>query len=239
MTSLYMVELRPDPAALVRFAEDQGINRREDEDLGYAAHAWLKALFGEDSPKPFRLRYDPKHRQPPRLLGYARKPGGELAEYAQSFALPSALQACPLDTGFACKAMPQAWQTGRRLGFELMACPISRIGQREEDIYVRHLQECEERGETPSSRADTYRHWLERQLGSAAKLEDFTLEGFANVRMLRKTEGSGRKDFQRPQALLGGVLKVQQGEAFNALLARGVGRHRAFGYGMLLLRPAQ
>jgi CRISPR system Cascade subunit CasE len=25
--------------------------------------------------------------------------------------------------------------------------------------------------------------------------------------------------------------------AFRALLARGVGRHRAFGFGMLLLRP--
>ena len=75
-------------------------------------------------------------------------------------------------------------------------------------------------------------------MGQAARLEDFTLDGFANVRLLRKAEGAGRRDFQRPQALLGGILQVQDGDAFHTLLARGIGRHRAFGYGMLLLRPA-
>jgi CRISPR system Cascade subunit CasE len=37
--------------------------------------------------------------------------------------------------------------------------------------------------------------------------------------------------------LLRGELTVADPDAFSALLARGVGRHRAFGYGMLLLRP--
>jgi CRISPR system Cascade subunit CasE len=238
MSLLYMVELRLDPAALIRFAEGQGINRREDEDLGYAAHAWLKAMFGADAPKPFRLLHDRRGFKPPRLLGFSRKPGDELAEHAHSFALPSALQACPLEDGFACKPMPGSWPAGRRLGFELLACPASRIGQREDDVYVRHLREQEEAGGDPQSRADLYRQWLARQLGDAARLEDFTLEAFSNVRLLRKAEGAGRRDFQRPQALLGGVLQVQDGNAFGTLLARGVGRHRAFGYGMLLLRPA-
>jgi CRISPR system Cascade subunit CasE len=40
-----------------------------------------------------------------------------------------------------------------------------------------------------------------------------------------------------PDAVLEGVLEVVDGEAFAALLRRGVGRHRAFGFGMLLLRP--
>jgi CRISPR system Cascade subunit CasE len=34
-----------------------------------------------------------------------------------------------------------------------------------------------------------------------------------------------------------GILEVTGGEAFARLLARGVGRHRAFGFGMLLLKP--
>ncbi|CAG0994879.1 hypothetical protein MYXO_02623 [Myxococcaceae bacterium] len=238
MTALYMVELRLDPGALIRFAEDQGINRREDEDLGYAAHAWLKAMFGADAPKPFRLLHDRRGLKPPRLLGFSRCSGEELAQHAQSFALPSALKACPLDGGLPCKSMPGSWQAGRRLGFEVLACPVSRIGQREEDVYVRHLREQEEAGQAPQSRADIYRQWLARQLGDAARLEDFTLDGFGNVRLLRKAGGAGRRDFQRPQALLGGILQVQDCETFNALLPRGIGRHRAFGYGMLLLRPA-
>lgn len=64
------------------------------------------------------------------------------------------------------------------------------------------------------------------------------LEGFRIVRLLRKAEGAGRRDFLAPQAKLGGILTVQDGTAFQTLLARGIGRHRAFGYGMLLLRPA-
>lgn len=238
MSALYMVELRLEPGALLRFANDQGINRREDEDLGYAAHAWLMAMFGQDAPKPFRLLHDRQGRKPPRLLGFTRKPGAELAEYAQSFAPPSALQACPPDNGLPSKPMPSTWQTGRRLGFEVLTCPVSRIGQQEEDVYMRHLRETDGREQDRQSREAVYRQWLARQLGDAARLEDFTLDGFGHVRLLRKTKGEGRRDFQRPQALMGGVLQVREGEAFHALLARGIGRHRAFGYGLLLLRPA-
>jgi CRISPR system Cascade subunit CasE len=45
------------------------------------------------------------------------------------------------------------------------------------------------------------------------------------------------KKLDRPQALVKGVLNIADSDAFNRLLARGIGRHRAFGYGMLLLRP--
>jgi len=36
--------------------------------------------------------------------------------------------------------------------------------------------------------------------------------------------------------LIGGTLSVRDPEAFAAALAAGVGRHKAFGFGMLLLR---
>jgi CRISPR system Cascade subunit CasE len=40
-----------------------------------------------------------------------------------------------------------------------------------------------------------------------------------------------------PDVILAGELTVADAEGFLALLARGVGRHRAFGFGMLLLSP--
>ena len=43
---------------------------------------------------------------------------------------------------------------------------------------------------------------------------------------------------QRPDALLVGSLKVEDPGAFTALLARGLGRHRAFGFGMLRVGSA-
>ncbi len=43
---------------------------------------------------------------------------------------------------------------------------------------------------------------------------------------------------QGPDAVFTGLLQVRDSAAFAALLARGIGRHRAFGFGMLLLKPA-
>ena len=37
--------------------------------------------------------------------------------------------------------------------------------------------------------------------------------------------------------MLYGELEVTDPEAFNRLLATGIGRDKAYGYGMLLLRP--
>lgn len=46
-----------------------------------------------------------------------------------------------------------------------------------------------------------------------------------------------RVSLTRPAALLQGEMIIQDGDQFQALLARGIGRHRAFGFGMLLLKP--
>jgi CRISPR system Cascade subunit CasE len=42
---------------------------------------------------------------------------------------------------------------------------------------------------------------------------------------------------ERPQALFGAEAVVVDGERFADLLARGIGRHRAFGFGMVLVAP--
>jgi len=236
-TPLYMVELRLDSAALIRFAQNQGLNTHKDEDLGYVTHAWLRDMFGDLAPKPFRLLQDRRNLKPTRLLGFSTHDGERLKEYAQTYALPLAAQVCSQSDGVATKPMPETWTVGRKLGFELLACPISRLGRNEDDVYRRHVRQCEENTQTPEARATIYRHWLENQLAQAGVLEDFSLGGFRVTRLLRKG-GDARRDFLAPQALFTGVVKVRDGAAFNALLARGVGRHRAFGFGMLLLRPA-
>lgn len=235
---LYLIELRPDPAALIRFAEAQGINRREDEDLGYATHAWLTALFGGYAPKPFRIYQDRRNLRTPRLLGFTRASGIELADHAHAFAPPLAMGVSPFDREVPAKSMPPEWSRGRRLGFELLACPISRLRKNEDDVYRRHRRECEQTGDKPASRADVYRDWLIRQLSGACRLEDYRLDGFRYLHLLRRTKGREWRRFLAPQAAIGGTLWVEDGIAFDSLLARGVGRHRAFGFGMLLLKPA-
>jgi CRISPR system Cascade subunit CasE len=42
---------------------------------------------------------------------------------------------------------------------------------------------------------------------------------------------------EKPDVTLRGRLSITDSAAFADLLRRGVGRHKAFGFGMLLLRP--
>ena len=97
-----------------------------------------------------------------------------------------------------------------------------------------------------TDRERVYGEWLARELQAggerekdgppAASLVDGSLhlESFRRARMHRR--GGGR--IERPDALLVGSLKVEDPGAFTALLARGLGRHRAFGFGMLRVGSA-
>jgi CRISPR system Cascade subunit CasE len=75
----------------------------------------------------------------------------------------------------------------------------------------------------------------------AARFQEAKLVRFQRERLARQTHrGERRWEFcDRPDATMTGTLEVADAAAFHALLTRGVGRHRAFGFGMLLLRPPQ
>jgi len=155
--SLYMVQLRLNPERLIRFAQDQGVNRDWDEDLGYCVHAWLAALFGSLAPKPFRL-LDPGtawHKDRPlQWFGYSPHDGATLREQAKSFAPPLALAVCDPDELTCAKRMPMTWATGRRIGFEVLTCPVSRR-QTEKDVFLRAVETAVEL-ELPPTRAEVY-----------------------------------------------------------------------------------
>jgi CRISPR system Cascade subunit CasE len=59
-------------------------------------------------------------------------------------------------------------------------------------------------------------------------------------RLLRRTHGNHRttKRLERPDVRFEGDLTVRDAERFHEWLAHGIGRHRAFGFGALMLAPA-
>ena len=87
--------------------------------------------------------------------------------------------------------------------------------------------------ETKLTRKEIYLGWLQEQLDDAADLDsnECWLKRFQRVRVAR-----GNTMVEGPQALFHGMLKVNDPRAFAVLLRRGVGRHHAYGYGMMLLR---
>jgi CRISPR system Cascade subunit CasE len=125
----------------------------------------------------------------------------------------------------------------------------ARRGSLEFDAYELAVEAFARKDAKPSRR-DVYTQWLAQRFGEAAELDRKATElaRFRRSRVLRsagkRAGGDGRvgrghrgHGIEGPEALLSGVLRVADGPAFAELLARGVGRHRAFGLGMLLLRP--
>lgn len=233
--SLTLVQCHPDPRRLAAWATRFGLTAGGD-DLGYALHTLLAAAFGEASPKPFRHFGDVRG-----LFAYSEHDADHL-QLAAQMAAPDVHAVLGLER-FATRNFPTDWAAGRRLGFELRVRPVLRTREgRERDIY---LAEIDRRGvpEADLSRETVYTEWLGRELarGEAANVEHVQLDGFRLAASLRKGSATeGKRPAQRvagPDALFSGELTVRDPAGFAALLARGVGRHRAFGFGMLLLRP--
>lgn len=251
--TLHMLQLQPEPAALMRFLSGQGLNRNRDADLGYGIHAWLAALFGDLAPTPFRFHADGIGRRmdstaaprPPKLLAYTAHGADALLEHAETFAEPEARAVCPLEQGLALAPMPPAerWHPGRRLGFEVLTCPVARRARSgvERDLFLHHADRAPANAEL--SREHIYGAWLGERLEGAAELQQVELANFRLTSLWRRGKRAsghrGAASLVRPSALLRGTLTVTDGAAFQALLARGIGRHRAFGFGMLLLRPSR
>lgn len=239
---LHMVQLVLDGRDLERSAQRQRLPR-DHEDTGYLLHGHLSALFGDLQPQPFHGHY---LRRDVEVLGYCTSDHDTLRRRAEEFAEPMVLDSLQ---HLASKAMPATWTPGRRLDFDVRVCPVVRLssaaGGFRAGAEVDAFQAARMRGDKDSSKAEVYRGWLERRLDGAAQLLDFDIQRLRNTRLVRRRqhkETDGRRQAPRltkPDAWLRGTLEVADADAFGRLLARGVGRHRAFGFGMLRLRPSR
>lgn len=259
MTTLNLMRCRLNPAMLMRFkklsrelgdngqalqaqassekATGQGILRRVDDGMGYTLHAWLHEMFKDLAPQPFRFVEKTGD-----VLGYTRATAQELMEIAEAFASPQAFAALEPDS-LATKAMPAAWTAGRRLQVEVTTSPLARFtndkGREVEcDVYLRTLDRL---GDATPSREQVYAEWFRRQWGDALNFEQVSLDSFSLVELLRRPKVAGQRkvaNLVRPQVTFSAVVEIADPQAFAQRLTAGIGRHRAFGYGMVLLKPA-
>ncbi|MDE2578080.1 MAG: type I-E CRISPR-associated protein Cas6/Cse3/CasE [Hyphomicrobiales bacterium] len=253
--TLYMLRLNPD----LRRANAWGAAQRlapPGADSGYLWHALLTAAFGDLAPKPWRLVEPP--RAAAHLLAYARADAAALAERAALYADPAVAAALGVDT-LAAKRMPDVFRAGQKLGFDVRLRPVVRSSfrldgsgragrdQRIEIDAALHASLLARESDAQAPRADAetiYKTWLAQRLATGgARAEE------ACMKLLwRRRSALVRRDAARriavhgrkgggPDVALSGVLEVAEPQAFANMLAQGVGRHRAFGFGMILLRP--
>ncbi|MBK1723854.1 type I-E CRISPR-associated protein Cas6/Cse3/CasE [Thiocystis violacea] len=236
--SLYLLHCSPDPEAMAIWATRHRLLSPDGDD-GYALHALLTAAFGEQSPKPFRY-LGPRQG----LLAYSDQPPAALHDNA-ALATPDVARALGLDS-LAARPFPTSWSKGQALSFEVRVRPVLRAKDgRERDVFL-HAIEAEPSPEQPINREMIYAEWLRKRLAEhgAAQLLQAGMDAFRLSRVIRRAgsdEARQRKarSFSGPDAVFKGQLHVGDSDAFTRLLTRGIGRHRAFGFGMLLLKPAR
>lgn len=250
--ALQMFRAEVDVRAFQRW---MGGKRLQDPD--HAMHCLLKECFGDLAPRPFRLIV-PRGCSSGVLYGYGHVSADALREASATYADPLQSRIISADL-MASKPMPMEWEAGKRLGFETRIRPIVRLSRdtarmppgaqhRFKEGGLRPGKECDvflyeaiqhPAGGMERKREEVYTEWLSAQFdrigGASLDAKRTKLVSFQRTRTVRKLHG---RYSEGPDAVMRGNITITDPQAFSALLARGVGRHRAYGYGMLLLRPA-
>lgn len=242
MNELWMVRLEINSSRLFELARRRSLPLRET-DAGYLVHCLFGEAFGELAPRPFRIQESRGARTV--VLAYNERGHEDLASAAATYADPSIHSAVDWAAA-ASKRMPSEWREGQQFGFEVRVCPVVRMAREgphhrkgaEVDAF---LAACWKAGpEVPVNREAIYRQWLADRLeGKGARLLACELKGFKRERLVRRNHDEPRRASvrERPDALLCGRLVVTNPGSFQRMLRVGIGRHRSFGFGMLLLRP--
>ena len=215
-------------------------------DGGYLGHCLLSALFGEQAPRPFDFRIHPRSGWT-EIVAYGGWRLDDLERLARRWADAAAYAVVDWSAA-ASKPMPDAWEAGEQVGLRVRACPIQRHGGggafrpgAEVDVWDAYLAE-ERLGGRPAAvggpgREDLYLAWFAREVAAhgAVELLDARVLTHGSTRVLRRDRDRQAAMQDKPEALFAATARIHDGAAFTALLRRGIGRHRAFGFGYLSL----
>lgn len=257
MTVLHMISLPLDLRELRRCAALRDLSTDE----GRALHHFLSETFGKGVVKPFRLMVGQGSRTAT-LYAYTAFAETALRQNAETTA-PEVWNALGL-AHLAVKEMPGQWGEGHRLAFDVRMRPVRRLlkplegwsrqahhnevpgrptsafrkGAEVDAFLVARLRRYPDgvpAGEDGMTRESVYLDWLEERLAGAVRLDR------ACTRLVRfeRSKVARNEPCEGPDATFHGEFTVTDGQAFMELLSRGLGRHTAYGYGMLLLRPAR
>ena len=233
MSTLHLMQAKIDPFRLARWSAEQRIS-----DSDRAAHCLVYGTFGaERAPKPFLMKAERtnslENGENGTVLAYTALEETELRALArrnQNLAIESVMP----PEGIRTMKIPDRWRPGTKLRFSVRVRPTQRgkwqERQAERDIYL------EREGEM--SRGELYCQWvaeiMERQGGASPDAETLAMTQFT-IRRIRRQRTS--RYTIGPDATISGGLEVRDSEGFSQLLANGIGRHRGYGYGMVLLQP--
>ncbi|MDO4230865.1 MAG: type I-E CRISPR-associated protein Cas6/Cse3/CasE [Lautropia sp.] len=249
---IFLLHTRPDARMLSAWiARKHARSSHRPSDMGDALHGLLTKAFGDLAPKPFRYLDEDRG-----LLAYTHLDDRAMAAQVV-LADPIAAQTLGLgassrDGGYRLRPFPAKWPVGQTLSFEVRVRPTTRSDDGERDVFLRAVAKA---NGAALDRSQVYLEWFRKQVEGADQRErqpwqggvellDTRVDAFQRLKVVRRDQKSADDEARKtsiiegPDVVLKGRLRVQDSEAFAQLLRRGVGRHRAFGFGMLLLSRA-
>ena len=238
------------PVAMVELnrwaARRGGLWSHSDLDVGRALHHLLCESFPTGALQPFRL-FVPARQQRGHLYAYTATSESALRSCFRACASPEAADILQMPA-LAARSLPTSWQAGARYGFDVRLRPVVRLARdvstpravwkrhAEVDAWFAHRLRCSDAdNHTLPTRDEVYLDWLANLLAPAASLER---SGTRIAQLHHRDIVRGRTIRKGVDIVVHGTFAVRDSDAFSRILDRGIGRHRAYGYGMVLLRPA-
>ena len=239
----HLIHVPLDMRAITGWVRDRGLLSRGPVDIGHALHILLAEMFGRAVLQPFRL-FSSARRRVAGLYAYSDLDRDRLCDVAAAVATPDALAVVD-PARLRTKPMPVQFQVGGRLGFDLRVRPVRRLDRNVVDpesnrTFVKGAEvdafqfDGWQQGKRTRDRERVYADWLAERCGETVRIESCRLSAFSRSRATRG-HGPGPNG---PDATLQGTLTVRDPAVFARLVRKGVGRHKSYGYGMILLRVA-
>ncbi len=205
-------------------------------DPSYRIHCLLSETFGGRSPlRPFRLISEPG--RPRIILAYSPMSAWLITQAAERALSenPGRFPKSVLSLGDLKSVPAPRMDRGTRLAFSVLAVPHRRMdGSREMDAHSLALKRARESGLKPPTREASYTEWMTARIErtGGAIVSSAWINRWERAFELRN---KNRPPARITRADLGGVLSVRDPDLFTGLLARGIGRHRGYGYGMIMI----
>lgn len=235
---LSMIRMPVDVRALRIYAT---MTRTGDDDGCYALHHAMRKRWGDTAPQPFHAVLSGPE---PHVVGYMEDP-----EALKVVSHDPHLEAIfPEGTLSRPVALPEI--AGGTYSFRVRTRPLIRYGKRIADMIEKEtgrrpfpemcaVQATRLRTGEDVDTTEVCRGWLEKRLEGAATLATFSLLDYVAQPVLRSTHGpAGPRTFPGSTAVMTGTIVIDDPTAFATLIAKGIGRHAAFGYGLMLIAPA-
>jgi CRISPR system Cascade subunit CasE len=203
-------------------------------DFGYVIHAILELLFRKNRPQSFYF-----DRSNNSLYFYSTLSRAQLADQlinknmAACFGL--GLGSCGRD----CEVndITSLIAKNPQLSFQIQTSPIKRLTGSRREVDVFRAADGSEK-----DRHAEYEKWLHTRLGETGMgdviIDDVVIEQHSVLRREKKLMDSNNRTkvvIDVPVALFTGTFTVRTRQCFLETLLKGIGRHKAFGLGMLLI----